>query len=155
MAYPVKVRFANFAFIVNAVTKVCFFNFYKTSPPATKITCLTVLNLVYRSFTKLASPKPISLRSYLASLPPKRIPIDLVVNRYRKRYFLRLRYAFNRPALALQSRDTVYVISGLIPVKSQLRDLVSLIYPLRLRGFYSLGRISFGVYSVIAGFRFR
>jgi len=118
MAYLVRVRFANSTFIVNAVTKVCFFNFHKTGPPVTKITCPAVLNLMYRSSTKLASPKPISLRSYLASLPPKRIPIDLVANRYRKRYFLRLRYASDGPALALQSRDTVYVISGLVPVKS-------------------------------------
>jgi hypothetical protein len=153
MAYPVRVRFANSASVVNAVTKVYFFNFYKTSPPVIKIIYLTVLNLIYRSSTKLASPKPISLKSYLASLPPNRIPMDLVANRYRKRYFLKLRYALNRPALALQSRDTVYVMSGLIPVKSQLKDLVSLIYPLGLRGFYSLGRTSFGVHSIIAGFK--
>jgi len=155
MACPVRVRFANSTSIVNAVTKVCFFNFHKTGPPVIKITYPTVLNLMYRSSTKLASPKPISLRSYLASLPPKRIPMDLVANRYRKRYFLKLRYAFNRPALALQSRDTVYVISGLVPIKSQLRDLVSLIYLLGLRGFHSLGRISFGIYSIMAGFRSR
>jgi len=155
MACPVRVRFANSASVVNAVTKVCFFNFYKTGPPATKITYPTVLNLVYRSSAKLASPKPISLRSCLASLPPKRIPMDLVANRYRKRCFLRLRYASNGPALALQSRDTVYVISSLMPVKSQLRDPVSLIYPLGLKGFHSLGRTSFGVHGIIAGFRSR
>jgi hypothetical protein len=118
MACPIGVRFANSASVVDAVTKVCFFNFYKTGPPAIKMTCPAVLNLVYRSSAKLASPKPISLRSCLASLPPKRIPMDLVANRYRKRCFLRLRYASDGPALALQSRDTVYVMSGLVPVKS-------------------------------------
>ena len=101
MACLVRVRFANSASVINAVTKVCFFNFYKTGPSVIKITYPTVLNLIYRSSTKLALLKPISLRSCLASLPFKRILIDLVANRYRKRYFLRLKYTFNKPALAL------------------------------------------------------